>query len=65
LNLYGDPPQVLHLFKGVKRSYIDYAFRDTFFPAGLALVFVGGGFSYWAFKPKKTASTRKMLRNKK
>jgi hypothetical protein len=64
-DLYGDPPPVLHLYRGVQTVYVDYIYRDSLFPFGLALVFVGGGFSLWAFKPKKTVLTRKRLRNKK
>ncbi len=56
--LYGDPIPSLSLWKSIRESRIEYPYKDRLLP-GMALVFVGGGISVWAFIPKKTGLTRK------
>jgi len=51
--LYGDPPKRLALQKEVMRVIIEYPYRK-FFPAGIALFFVGSVLSLLTFKIGKT-----------
>jgi hypothetical protein len=64
-NLYGNPPPYLRLVRGMEIWVTLYPYRDRLFPAGLALVVIGSGFSLWAFKPKRTILARKEQKSEK